>query len=76
MRNLLALLMIVHGGAHLVGFASAWGALTVDGAPIKTTVLSDRINLGVNGARFAAVLWLAAALAFALAGGGGLLGAA
>ena len=67
MRLALAALMILHGVAHLVGFASSWhlGEL-----PYKTTVLGGRVDLGDAGIRATGVLWLAAAAAFVIVGGG------
>jgi hypothetical protein len=67
MRFALAALMILHGLAHLAGFAGSWhmGEL-----PYKTTVLGGRVDLGDTGIRAAGVLWLTAAIAFAIVGAG------
>ena len=69
MRIAFAVLMAVHGVAHLVGFAGAW-RLAPDAMPYKTTVLGGHVNLGDAGMRAVGVLWLVLALAFAVAAGG------
>ena len=71
MRLALAALMILHGIAHLVGFAGSWH-LGAD-LPYKTTVLAGRIDLGDAGIRVAGLLWLVAAIAFVVAGAGAAL---
>ena len=68
MRFALAALMILHGMAHLAGFAGSWH-LGAD-LPYKTTVLGGRVDLGDAGIRVAGVLWLVVALAFVVAGVG------
>lgn len=70
----IAIFLTLHGAAHLVGFASSWGA-SPDPSPLKTTVLSDRVNLGAIGIRLVGTLWLFAALAYGLAAAGAVLGA-
>jgi len=67
MRFALAALMILHGIAHLVGFAGSW---QVGELPYKTTVLGGRVDLGDAGIRATGILWLAAAVAFVIVGGG------
>ena len=67
MRLALAALMILHGIAHLVGFAGSWH---VGELPYKTTVLGGRVDLGDAGIRATGVLWLAAAVAFVIVGMG------
>ena len=70
MRLALAALMILHGVAHLVGFAGSW---QLGDVPYKTTVLGGRVELGATGIRATGVLWLAAAMAFVVVGGGAAL---
>ena len=65
MRIALAVLMAVHGFAHLVGFAGAW-RLAPDGIPYKTTMLAGHVDLGDIGIRAVGVLWLGLALGFAI----------
>ena len=66
MRLFLATFMILHGFAHLVGFAGALGLSTE--IPYKTTIMSGRVEVGAIGMRFMSVLWLLTALAFVLVG--------
>ena len=70
MRLALAALMILHGIAHLVGFAGSWHLGDV---PYKTTVLGGRVDLGDTGIRAAGLLWLTAAMAFVVVGAGAAL---
>jgi hypothetical protein len=63
MRIALAVLMAVHGIAHLVGFAGAW-QLAPGGFPYKTTVLGGQVDLGNAGIRVVGLLWLTTAVAF------------
>ncbi len=65
MLNLLAVLFVLHGGAHLVGFLGSWRL--VENIPYKTTVLAGTYDVGDAGIRVAGVAWLAAALAFMVA---------
>jgi hypothetical protein len=67
MRLALAALMILHGIAHLVGFAGSWHLAEL---PYKTTVLGGRVDLGDTGIRAAGLLWLTAAMAFVVVGAG------
>jgi hypothetical protein len=66
MRLFLATFMILHGFAHMVGFAGALGLSTE--IPYKTTIMSGHVEVGTIGMRFMSVLWLLAALAFVLVG--------
>ena len=69
MRIALAVLMAVHGVAHLVGFAGAW-RLAPDGIPYKTTVLAGHVDLGDVGIRAVGLLWMGLAVGFAVAAAG------
>jgi hypothetical protein len=66
MLALVAIVLVLHGCAHLVGFAGAW-QLT-DDIPYKTTLLGGAVDVGAAGIRAFGLLWLAAALAFVVAG--------
>ena len=66
MRIVFAIVLVLHGFAHLVGFAGSWRL--ADNIPYKTTLLGGAVDVGDAGMRFAGVLWLVAALAFAAAG--------
>jgi hypothetical protein len=67
MRFVLALLLVAHGVAHLVGFVSSWKLATLAELPYKTAVFSGRVDVGDAGIRVMGVLWLLAALAFLVA---------
>ena len=66
MRFPLALLMVLHGFAHLVGFAGSWKLSS--NIAYKTTVLGGHVDLGDTGIHALGLLWLANAAAFAVAG--------
>ncbi len=68
MRYALALLLLVHGFAHTVGFVVPWKIATLDEAPYKTTLLNGKLDVGHFGIRLIGILWLLAALAFFVAG--------
>jgi len=70
MHIIIAIVWIGHGLAHLVGFVVPWKIATMEDAPYKTTLLADAINIGDVGVRVVGILWLAAALAFIVAGVG------
>lgn len=67
MRIGLAVLMVLHGTAHLVGFLTPWRLIAPDGAIYRTTILAGRVDLGSGGIRVFGVLWLLTAVAFWLA---------
>jgi hypothetical protein len=60
---MLAVLMAVHGIAHLVGFAGAW-RLVPGGFPYRTTALDGQLDLGNAGIRVVGLLWLITSVAF------------
>lgn len=64
MRMLLALIMLLHGLAHGVGFAGAW-RLSKD-IPYKTAIFGGSLEVGDAGMRIVGVLWLLAALSFVI----------
>jgi hypothetical protein len=64
MRIVLAILMGLHGIAHLPGFVHAWNLTELKGLPYRTTVLAGRIDLGDVGIRAVGTLWLLTATAF------------
>jgi pimeloyl-ACP methyl ester carboxylesterase len=70
MRALASVFLLLHGGAHLVGFLVPWGLLTA-GSGVKAPALSQtlfggRITLGPVTSRAFGMLWLALATAFAV----------
>jgi hypothetical protein len=58
MRIALACFLLLHGIAHIVGFLGAW-------APTRTTIIGDRIDLGIGWIKLVGVAWLVLAVAFA-----------
>lgn len=66
MRWLFAGALVVHGIAHLAGFAVAWHFVHSPEVPYKTTVLGGLVDVGDGGARTIGLLWLALTLAFLL----------
>ena len=60
-----ALFLFAHGVAHLVGFSAAW-ALSPAKIPHLTTVVGGRFQVGESGIRVVGVLWVIAAVAFAV----------
>lgn len=73
MRIVLAVVMALHGIAHMVGFAGAWQLAASTEIPYKTTVLGGHVDLGDAGIRAVGVLWAIAALAFVTVAGGAAL---
>jgi hypothetical protein len=70
MAFLLALLMVAHGLAHLVGFVVAWEIRAFPETPFHTTILNGSIDVGLWGTRAVGLLWLLAAMAFVFAASG------
>jgi len=68
MRIALAVLMVLHGIAHLPGFLVPWRLIQSPDLPYATTILGGRLDLGGGGIRALGAVWLATALAFCLAG--------
>ena len=62
----LAVILIVHGFAHLAGFLISWRISTLNDMPYKTTILAKSVDVGDLGIRVVGFLWLIAALAFAV----------
>jgi hypothetical protein len=73
MRIALAVLMTLHGIAHLVGFAGAWQLAAAANVPYKTTVLGGHVDLGGAGIRAVGILWVAAAVAFVAVSAGAVM---
>lgn len=66
MRVAIVTLMLLHGFAHLPGFAGSWRLTTFPDFPYHTTLLSGRLDVGDAGMRVVGTLWLLVALAFAV----------
>jgi len=67
-RIIVAILFILHGLVHLLGFVVPWRLATVEGLAYKTTLLSGRLDVGETGIRVVGLLWLVATVGFAVAG--------
>ena len=65
MRIAIAIVLALHGFAHIVGFAGSFGL--AESIPYKTTVLGGTVDLGDGGCRAFGILWLVAAAAFLVA---------
>lgn len=65
MRIAIAIVLALHGFAHVVGFAGSFGL--AESIPYKTTVLGGTVDLGDGGIRAVGILWLVAAAAFLVA---------
>jgi hypothetical protein len=75
MRVGIAIIMILHGLAHLPGFLVPWRLASPKDLPYKTTIVAGRFDLGDAGIRLVGVLWLATLMATVAAGAGLLAGA-
>ena len=69
MRIALALVLVLHGLAHLVGFLTSWGwspaaATSAGPSPSPNTLFGGRLTLSDTAARGFGVIWLIAALSF------------
>lgn len=64
MRIFLAVLFVLHGFAHLVGFAVPWRLIDADDVPDGTTLLAGHLDVGHAGIRAVGVVWLVVGLAF------------
>jgi hypothetical protein len=69
MRFALAWLMMLHGIAHLAGFAASFHLTAATDLPYKTTILGGRVDLG-GGIRVMGVLWLALSAVFVVVAAG------
>lgn len=66
-RIAFAVFLVLHGIAHGVGFASAWRLGEFREAPLDTTLLAGRLDVGAAGIRVVGVLWLLTGAAFVVA---------
>ena len=73
MRIALAVLMALHGIAHLVGFAGSFQLASPGTIPYKTTILAGKLDIGGPGVRAMGVFWLLAAVAFLAVAGAALV---
>ena len=68
MHIIFGIFLIAHGIAHLVGFITYWKIASFEEMPYKTTLLSDRVDVGDAGIRIVGIFWLLTGLAFAVLG--------
>ena len=73
MRIAIAVIMGLHGIAHLVGFAVPWRLAAPPGGVYPTTLLDGRVAVGEAGMRAVGVVWLLLALGFLAVGAGAVL---
>lgn len=66
----LGVLFVLHGLAHVVGFAVPWRLIEVDETADRATILADRWDVGTVGIRALGILWLVTGIAFVVAGVG------
>jgi hypothetical protein len=63
-----AVVAILHGLVHLMGFVAYWPLANVPDLPYKTSLLNGRFEVGVTGMRLFSLVWLLAALGWVVAG--------
>ena len=59
-----AILILIHGIAHLVGFVVPWKLVKFEDMPYKTTLLNGSIDAGASGIKIIGILWLITATLF------------
>lgn len=64
MPYVFAIALFLHGVAHLVGFLVPWKLIKSKEMPYKTTIFSDKMDLGDAGIRLFGLLWLVMGLSF------------
>lgn len=64
---LLAMIGLLHGLIHLLGFVAYWPVTPIAELPYKTVILGGQIDLGARGMRVYSLLWLAVGLGFIIA---------
>lgn len=69
MRIALAVFMLLHGVAHLPGFAVPWKLAKSPDMPYHTTILAGWVDVGDAGIRLFGLTFLLLTVAFALSAG-------
>ena len=72
MRIFLAILMTLHGLAHIPGVLGSWRLATFAEMPYSTTLFGGRLDVGDAGMRVVGVLWLITEAGFVAAAAGAL----
>jgi hypothetical protein len=68
MQYVIAIVLLIHGFAHLVGFVVPWRIAKLEEAPYKTTLLGGKLDVGDAGIRILGLVWLLVAVAFFVSG--------
>lgn len=66
----IAILLVIHGMIHLIGFRVYGQGVQMAEMSFKTTFFNDSVDLGISGTRVYGWLWLLPTLGFILAGVG------
>jgi hypothetical protein len=66
-RRIAAVVLVLHGLIHLIGFVVPWRLAQVEGFAYRTTAFGGAIELGESGTAVLGLAWLAVAVAFVLA---------
>jgi hypothetical protein len=67
LRRALAVILGLHGFAHVVGFLGSWKLGDFADAPYTTLIVNGAFDVGDAGIRIVGVLWFAAAVALVVA---------
>ena len=68
MTSILAIVLIVHGLAHLVGFAVPWGLVDREGVMHQTALLGGLFEVSQRALRALGIVWLLLAAALVTVG--------
>ena len=68
LHTIIAIILILHGLIHLIGFVVNWKLVTIEDIPYKNSIVAGKIRVGGVGIRVIGVLWLLAAIGFVVAG--------
>ncbi len=63
---IVAVVLLLHGLIHLMGFTAYWQLSEIKELPYKTTLLNGRFDVGDAGIRVYGLIWLVMAAAFAV----------
>ena len=64
MKIALAIFLMAHGIAHMVGFIVYWQISDFEEMTYKTTILNGKVDIKDYGIRIVGIFWLLLALAF------------
>jgi hypothetical protein len=63
---IIAVVLLLHGLIHLMGFTAYWQLAEIKELPYKTTLLNGRLHIGDAGMRVYGLVWLVMTAAFAV----------